>query len=107
MLKYGIDLTSVPPAAADVATREIHITVAGNPETIQTVPVAQAEVEFFCNRGDAVAVYGVDIDGDGNRSPNGALNAFTATDTIPPGAPGMFGVTLKDDNATPPEPPAT
>lgn len=99
MLEYQLDLTTAPPGAPDVASRELHLKVADADE--QVIPLAKDAVNynFKCNRGDAVAAFLVDVDADGNKSEPGATTAFVGADTIAPPAPGAPGVTLVNDNA--------
>ena len=98
----------VPPAtSADFDHFEATITVnAGTPEVSETVlnPV-NPETVFTVNAGDVVEIVGVAVDRAGNKSVPSPVFRFTATDTIPPPAPGAFGVVEVDDgSALPPAP---
>jgi hypothetical protein len=85
MLKYTI--TMPPVGAADVVSREIHTAVGGAEQPTETVaPDVLTYVRRF-NDNDNVETWVVDIDDAGNRSANGVILSFTATDTIPPAAP--------------------
>lgn len=101
MLEYEIDLNSAPPVSGDVVKRHIFLTVGTAPqeEIIKNYP-SEPTMTFLAERGDPVALYCRDEDADGNIGDPGELNAFIAADTIAPGAPGKFGVTLINDNAT-------
>lgn len=103
-LKFQIDLNSAPSTAPDVAKRHLFLTVADGAqnEIVKGVGAGENLVEFVCERGDPVACYLRDEDGDGNLSEPGELNSFIAKDTIAPGAPGKLAVNLVDDNFTAP-----
>jgi hypothetical protein len=91
-LKYNVTLP--PPAASDVATRELSITVGEGPTNVVQLPGDALSHEFIVERDVAVAMFLVDVDGSGNRSPQSPTLAFTSRDTIPPAAPGELSAML-------------
>lgn len=92
MLLYSV--TAAPPVDADVVTRTLTITVNGEVVATKDYPADTTTFdEVSAEQGAAVVLTLVDTDDAGNPS-QPAVSEFTATDTIPPAAPGSFGVTL-------------
>lgn len=85
MLKYTIKMP--PVGAADIVSREIHTSVGGAEQAVETVAADAVSYVRRFNDGDNVETWVVDIDDAGNRSANGTILSFVATDTIPPAAP--------------------
>jgi hypothetical protein len=100
MLEYQIDLNSAPAQADDVVNRHVFLTVGNTPQQEIITALADHLITFTAEEGDPVAVYLRDEDDQGNLSEPGELNAFTATDTLPPPAPGKLAVVLINDNVT-------
>lgn len=105
VLIYEVELPLVPESS-DVASQELKILVGGD-EQIITLPPTATKAEGVEVLQDAdVRLELRYIDDAGNRSAPGAIN-FTATDTIPPDAPGPFGaITLvgEEEERPPAEP---
>ena len=92
MLIYSV--TAAPAVDADVVTRRLAVTVNGEVrETTDFTADATDFGELGFNDDDSVVLTLVDIDDAANVS-EPATFEFVATDTIPPAAPGSFGVTL-------------
>lgn len=92
MLEYKA--TFPPTTANDVVTREVTMTINGGTPDVSTYPVTTGEFNFFAPDNATVSLFLVDIDDAGNRSQPSPSTEFTATDTLPPPAPGAIGVTL-------------
>lgn len=90
--QLGVTLVLPPKSAPDVSNRELTVTMAGGSPQIIPLTADVNTHEIIVDEGVAVTVALVDIDNAGNRSPDSTLN-FTATDTVPPPAPGGVNVT--------------
>lgn len=91
MLIYGI--APATPTVQDVVSHELAVSVDGGVPTNHTVaPGGSIELALADNATATVAQ--VDIDDAGNRSELGAPLTFTASDTLPPPAPGVPTVQL-------------
>lgn len=92
MLIYSV--TAAPVVDADVVSRKLTVTVNGE---VRGETAYEADTTNFGEFGfadsDAVVLTLVDVDDAANVS-EPAVFEFVATDTIPPAAPGSFGVTL-------------
>lgn len=92
MLIYSV--TAAPVVDADVVTRRLAVTVNGEVrETKDFTADSTSFGELGFADNDSVVLTLVDIDDAANVS-EPATFEFVATDTIPPAAPGSFGVTL-------------
>lgn len=87
-------LVFAAPKAADVTEREMLVTENGTDKPAVVVPVSVLDAEFVVADGAAVSVKTRDKDDAGNYSTYSPPLAFTAADTIPPGAPDMPTVEL-------------
>jgi hypothetical protein len=92
MLIYAV--TAAPVVDADVVSRKLTVTVNGE---VRGETSYEADTTSFGEFGfadsDSVVLTLVDVDDAANVSEPAAFE-FVATDTIPPAAPGSFGVTL-------------
>lgn len=88
-LKYAATLPA--PGASDVATRKLSITENGTERVVELAKDALT-AEFVVARDAAVSVKLADVDGSGNQSEWSVPADFTATDTIPPPAPGALSI---------------
>lgn len=98
------EVTAGPVVDGDVVSRELSVVVDGVSEGTRNFPpnttnFGQLEVP----QDAAVSLTLVDIDDAGNRS-EPAVADFRARDTLPPAAPGSFGVTLLSERAETPAP---
>jgi hypothetical protein len=92
MLIYSV--SAAPVVDADVVTRRLSVTVNGEArEPVDFTADATSFGELGFADNDSVVLTLVDIDDAGNSS-EPAVFEFVAVDTIPPAAPGDFGVTL-------------
>lgn len=90
MLNYTL---SCPPlGASDVVERTIKTKVNDIDQADEVVPASATEFARSFADNDAVEIFFVDKDDAGNFSPPGVSLTFTATDTIPPSAPGAPAV---------------
>jgi hypothetical protein len=90
MLRYTVNMPPRPPIA-DLATREV--TQQLNAETaVRPFPPEAADFTVDAEAGTLVSLSLVDVDTSGNRSDPSAPLSFTATDTVPPPAPGGMAV---------------
>lgn len=91
-LVYSV--TAAPPVDADVVARRLTVTVNGTPHAPSEYPGEATRFnDVSVNQGDSVVLALSDVDDAGNVS-EPAVYEFVAVDTIPPAAPGEFGVTL-------------
>lgn len=92
MLVYSV--TAAPSLAADTVKRVLNTVVNGEARPSDEYdPKTTTFKELSVEEGDRVVLSLVDEDNAGNPSAPAVLE-FTATDTIPPPAPGEFGVSL-------------
>jgi hypothetical protein len=92
MLIYSV--TASAPSAADVVERRLTVEVSGQEAVSTTHPGEETNLGEIAVPQDSTARLSlVDVDDAGNVS-EPAVFEFTAVDTIPPAAPGQFGVTL-------------
>lgn len=88
---------SVAPAAdKDVVERQLTVAINGLviADASRVFPADAADLGVVsAKQGDVVMLVLVDVDDAGNRSEPATLE-FEAKDTLPPPAPGAFGVTL-------------
>ena len=87
------EVTLPPPGAADVTIRELTVTVAGGAPAVSDLGPEEAPPEIAAEPGQDVELSLCDVDDAGNRSEVSVLS-FTASDTLPPPAPGQLGVTV-------------
>lgn len=96
-----------PVVDHDVVTRELSCVVDGGEAVVSTFAGSATDLGLVTvPQGADVVLSLVDIDDAGNRS-DAAVVSFVAADTIPPAAPGAFGVTLIGEAPAPevaPEP---
>ena len=86
-LTYRVE--AAPAVDADVVTRELTVTVDGNPFLTFEVPGATTVFDTFdVPQGANILVGLVDIDDAGNRS-EPAVSEFVAADTLPPSQPAF------------------
>lgn len=85
MLRYTI--TAPPLGAPDVVTRKVTTEVNGT-ATDEVIPASQTSIVRDFQDNDVVKIFFTDTDDAGNVGAPGTALEFTATDTIPPGAPG-------------------
>ncbi|NBW12301.1 MAG: hypothetical protein EBR82_30145 [Caulobacteraceae bacterium] len=92
MLIYSV--SAAPPVDGDVVQRQLTVDIAGEVPTVLTFAGDATNLgEVRADQGATVTLSLVDVDDAGNPS-EPAVVEFVATDTIPPAAPGQFGVTL-------------
>lgn len=92
MLIYSV--TAAPAVDADVVGRKLAVVVNGEVRETKDYPADTTDFgELAFNDDESVILTLVDVDDAGNVS-EPATFEFVATDTIPPAAPGSFGVTL-------------
>ena len=101
-LKYTVQMPP-QPAISDLATREVTIALNGE-EDVRSLQPDDETFQFICEPGTPVTLWCVDIDTSGNRSEKSPVLAFTATDTVPPPAPGGMAVTSVEQVDTPAAP---
>lgn len=102
MLVYEVEVAA--PTDADVATRRLSIKVNGRDGgTIDTPGNTVKFGGLKFDEGDQVELHLVDIDDAGNQSPP-AVCKFKAHDTIAPGIPAGFSVTLSGEMPSVPAP---
>jgi len=95
MLVYEVNVA--PSVDSDVVTRRLKIVVDGQDGgTIDTPGNTVRFGGLKFNDGANVEMFLTDIDDAGNESPP-AVHRFVAKDTIAPGIPGGFGVTLVEE----------
>ena len=99
------EVTAGPVVDGDVVSRELTVSVDGVSEGARNYP---ANTTSFGNlevpQNASVSLQLIDIDDAGNRSVPAFVD-FVAIDTLPPAAPGSFGVTLlAEKQAADPEP---
>lgn len=83
-----------PVVDHDVVTRELSVVVDGGEPVVSEFSGSATDLDLLTvPQGAEVVLSLVDIDDAGNRS-DAAVVSFVAADTIPPAAPGAFGVTL-------------
>jgi hypothetical protein len=85
-----------PVVDADVVERQLAVVVDGleQPESRKVFPASATDLgEIRVPQDASVELSLVDVDDAGNRS-EPAVFEFVAVDTLPPAAPGAFGVTL-------------
>lgn len=91
-LVYSV--TAAPPVDADVVARRLVITVNGEAGSPKEYAAETTRFDDVKVEQDAQVVLALmDVDDAGNVS-EPAVYEFVAVDTIPPAAPGSFGVTL-------------
>lgn len=91
-LVYSV--TAGPPTDSDVTFRTLTVVVNGETQSSTEYPPGTTTFgELVFEQGAAVVMTLVDTDDAGNPSSPASLE-FVANDTIPPAAPGGFGVTL-------------
>lgn len=99
LLTYVV--TAAPAVDHDVVTRELVVQVGDATGTVSTWPGSSVELGNVVVPQDThVVLTLVDVDDAGNRSAP-AVVEFVAADTIPPAAPGSFGVTLVGETPVP------
>lgn len=96
----GIDMalvynvTAAPVTDSDVVERRLTATVNGTAGETKVYPSDTTSFgEFSFAQNDNVVLTLVDVDDAGNVSTPAVVD-FTATDTLPPSAPGQLGVAL-------------
>jgi len=99
MLRYTVNFPPRPPIA-DLATREVTQQLNGE-SAVRPFPPEAVDFTVDCEAGTLVSLSLVDIDTSGNRSDPSAPLAFTATDTVPPPAPGGMAVARVEQIDTP------
>lgn len=91
-LVYSI--SAAAPVDADVVERRLSVTVNGENKDIQVFSGSEVSFgELKVEQNDVVSMTLIDVDDVGNVSTPATVE-FTATDTLPPSAPGAFGVAL-------------
>ena len=91
-LVYAV--TAGAPVDKDVVARELTVVVDGNVVSTEAFNGDDTDLgEIKVPQDSKVTLTLVDVDDSNNRS-QPAIVEFTATDTIPPSAPGSFGVSL-------------
>ncbi len=85
----------LPPAnpGDGVVSRELTVTVNAVP-SVALLPFGTAQHDLWAKEGDVVSMTLVDIDQAGNRSQPSASASIVVSDTIPPGTPGVIGVSI-------------
>jgi hypothetical protein len=100
------DVLLPPPAAPDVISRELGISISGQPAEVRSLGTADTLITGLkAPQGTTVSLSLVDVDDAGNRSIP-SYKTFEALDTIPPPQPGELGITITGEEAEPIEPPA-
>lgn len=103
--KLVYSVKSDAPSAADVVARVLTVSVDG----VENASQFGAGVTDFGTvevvEGASVVLTLVDVDNAGNRSEPASVS-FVAADTLPPGQPGGFGVTLVGEVTVPDAAPA-
>lgn len=104
LLTYQV--SAAASTASDAVSREVSLVINGA-EPVVTV-YAPTEVNLgsvTVPQDSEVVISVVDVDDAGNRSEPAVLS-FTATDTLPPPAPGSVSVTLVSEESIPDVAPA-
>lgn len=105
--KLVYNVTADVPAAADVVARVLTVAIDGVENASQFGSSVTDFGAVTVVEGASVVLTLVDVDNAGNRSEPASVS-FVAADTLPPGQPGGFGVTLvgeiADQVAAPVEP---
>ena len=99
-LKYTVSMPP-KPAISDLDTREVTISL-NAAEDVKNLKPDETSFQFVTEAGVAVELWCVDIDTSGNRSEKGPVLAFTATDSVPPPAPGGMTVSAVEQVDVPP-----
>lgn len=99
LLTYVV--TAAPVVDHDVVTRELVVKVGDAEGDVSTWPGSAVELGNVVVPQDThVVLTLVDVDDAGNRSAPAVVD-FVAVDTLPPAAPGAFGVTLVGETPVP------
>jgi hypothetical protein len=91
MLVYSVQFP--PVGAPDVVLRRLSVNIDGTTTDVE-YGVDDAAHEVRCEQGQVVVLTLVDVDDAGNASLPSEPYGFTASDTIPPAAPGQLAATL-------------
>lgn len=91
--QFGYKFAFPPVAAADVAKRELTVSVNnGDPVVREFTGQPILSDEFVFNLNDVGVATLRDVDGSGNKSDPSPSLSFTVTDTFAPPAPGQLGL---------------
>lgn len=90
-----------PTVDHDVVSRELSCVIDAGEPVFSSFPGSTTDLGLVsAPQGASVILALVDIDDAGNRSDAATLE-FVAVDTLPPAAPGSFGVTLVGESPAP------
>lgn len=90
-----------PVVDHDVVSRELSCVIDAGEPVVSSFPGSTTDLGLVsAPQGASVILALVDIDDAGNRSDAATLE-FVAADTLPPAAPGSFGVTLVGESPAP------
>lgn len=103
MTRFKVRADVPAKTAADVATFELSYTVNGGATEVLTS--TGEPIEFLASLNDVLSATFVEIDGAGNRSDPSDPIEFTVLDTVAPGRPGTFGLSVVGQEDEPDEPP--
>lgn len=90
-LRYKIALPA--PGAGDVVSRELEVTISGEPSSTVDLPASAREHVLILERGANVTVTLTDVDGNDNRSIPSVPLSFVAVDLTAPPQPGPLTAT--------------
>ncbi len=96
MTQFGLIFSLPPVGAADVATRELSVTVNGAAPALTPLPGQPLLTpEMVFDQDDQLLIVLTDVDGAGNRSLPSNPFSYAVVDDVPPPQPGELGVSAK------------